>query len=72
MRVFSARVQNGTIVPDEPIELAAGSRIIVVAGNSDARFELSAADEADLAESIAQADRGDIIPADELLRGLSR
>jgi hypothetical protein len=44
MRVFSARVRNGTIVPDE----------------------------AELAEAIAEADRGDIISAAELLRRLSR
>jgi hypothetical protein len=32
---------------------------------------LSAADEAELAESIAEADQGEVISADELLRRLS-
>jgi hypothetical protein len=72
MQVFSARVQNGTIVPDEGVELAEGSRVTVIAGEASAPFELSAADEAELAESIAEADRGDVISAAELLRRLSR
>jgi hypothetical protein len=72
MRVFSARVQNGTIVPDEPIKLAEGSRVTVIAGQTDASFELGTADEARLAEAIAEADRGDVISVEELLRRLSR
>ena len=72
MRVFTARVQGGTIVLDEGIELTEGTRVTVIAGETDAPFELSAADEAELAESIAEADRGDVISADELLRRLSR
>ena len=72
MQVFTARVQGGTIVPDEGVELTEGSRVTVIAGETDAPFELSAADEAELAESVAEADRGDVISADELLRRLSR
>lgn len=71
MQVFSARVHNGAIVPDEGIELAEGTRVTVIAGENDASFELSPADEAELAEAIAEADRGDVISADELLRRLS-
>jgi len=44
----------------------------VIAGETDTPFALSAADEAELAESIAEADRGDVISADELPRRLSR
>ncbi len=72
MLVFTARVQGGAIVLDEGIELAEGTRVTVIAGETHAPFELSAADEAELAESIAEADRGDVISADELLRRLSR
>jgi hypothetical protein len=72
MQVFTARVQGGTIVLDEGIALTEGTRVTVIAGETDAPFELSAADEAELAESIAEADRGDVISADELLRRLSR
>jgi hypothetical protein len=44
----------------------------VSAGENEAGFELSAADEAELAEAIVEAERGDVISADELLRRLSR
>ena len=72
MQVFTARVQGGAIVPDEGIELTEGTRVTVISGETDAPFDLSAADEAELAESIAEADRGDVISTDELLRRLSR
>ena len=71
MQVFSARVRNGAIVPDDGIELTEGARVTVIAGGPDAAVELSAADEAELAEAIAEADRGDVISADELLHRLS-
>ena len=44
----------------------------MIAGETDTPFALSAADETELAESIAEADRGDVISADELPRRLSR
>ncbi len=72
MQVFRARVQGGTIVLDEGVELAEGSRVTVIAGETAAPIELSAADEAELVEAIAEADRGDVISADELFRRLSR
>jgi hypothetical protein len=43
-----------------------------VPGDADSGFELSAEDEAELAESIAEADRGEVVSADELFRRLSR
>jgi predicted transcriptional regulator len=72
VQVFTARVQGGTIVLDEGIELTEGTRVTVIAGDTDAPFELSAADEAELAESMAEADRGEVISAEELLRRLAR
>ncbi len=72
MQVFTARVQGGAIVPDEGVQLTEGSRVTVIAGEADAPFELTIAEEAELAESIAEADRGDVISAAELLGRLSR
>jgi predicted transcriptional regulator len=72
MQVFSARVQNGAIVPDDGIELAEGSRVTVIAREAGAPSELSAEDEAELAESMAEADRGEVVSAEELFRRLSR
>lgn len=71
MQVFTPRVENGAIVPDEGIELAEGTRVTVIAGEPGAAFELSPADEAALSEAIAEADRGDVISASELRRRLS-
>ena len=72
MQVFTARVQGGSIVPDEGVHLPEGSRVTVIAGEVDSPFELTAAKEAELAESIAEADRGEVISAAELLGRLSR
>jgi hypothetical protein len=72
MRVFSARVQDGAIVPDEGVELVEGARVTVIATGPEGPLVLSAADEAELAESIAEADRGDVVTAEELLRRLTR
>ena len=52
-----ARVQGSAIVLDKGVELPEGSRVTVIAGEADAPFELTAAEEAELAESIAEADR---------------
>ena len=72
MQVFTARVHGGNIVLDEGIELTEGSRVTVIVGEADVPFDMSSADEAELAESIAEASRGEIISAEELLRRLSR
>jgi hypothetical protein len=72
MQVFTAWVKGGAIVPDEGVTLPEGSRVTVIADQHEAPFKLTAADEAELAESIAEADRGEVISADEVLRRLSR
>jgi hypothetical protein len=72
MQVFTAWVKGGAIVPDEGVELPEGSRVTVIADEKDAPVELTPAQEAELAESIAEADRGDVLSAAELLRRLSR
>jgi hypothetical protein len=72
MQVFTARVKGGAIVPDEGVELPEGSRVTVIADERDAPLELTPEQDAELAESIAEADRGDVISAEELFRRLSR
>ena len=72
VQIFSARVQNGTIVPDESVELTEGSRVTVIADETAASFELSAEDEAEILEAIAEVERGGVVSADELLRRLAR
>lgn len=72
MQVFSARVEKGAIVLEEGIELAEGSRVTVIADDATGAFELSEAEESELAEAIAEADRGEVISAKELLERLRR
>jgi len=71
MQVFTAWVKDGAIVPDEGVTLPEGSRVTVIADDREASVELTEAQETEVAESIAEADRGEVISAAELLRRLS-
>ena len=71
MRVASGTVVAGKVIVDgEP--LGEGAKVTVLATEDSETFELSAEDEALLFESIAEADREELIDADELLRDLGR
>ena len=67
MRVTSGKVVSGQIIVEgEP--LPDGSVVTVLAREIDESFELDAAAEAELLLSLAEADRGELIPAEEVLR----
>jgi len=67
MRVTSGKVVSGRIVVEgEP--LPDGSVVTVLARDADESFELDAAAEAELLLSLAEADRGELIPAEDVLR----
>jgi hypothetical protein len=51
---------DGAIVPDEGVTLPEGSRVTVIADDRVASVELTEAQEAEVAESIAEADRGEV------------
>ncbi|MCK6537877.1 MAG: hypothetical protein L6Q84_33290 [Polyangiaceae bacterium] len=75
MNALKAHVKNGQIVLDEPVELAEGMPVSVYLCNSEGdslsdqeREALHAA----LDRSIAQADAGQLIDADEVLAELER
>ena len=75
MNALKAHVKNGQIVLDEPTELAEGMPVSVYLCNSEGdslsdqeREALHAA----LDRSIAQADAGQLIDADEVLAELER
>jgi hypothetical protein len=69
MVITSGRVVGGKIVVDgDP--LPEGTSVTVLTREGDESFVLDAAAEAELLESIAEADRGDVVPADEVLRAL--
>jgi len=67
MRVTSGKVVSGHIIIEgEP--LPDGSIVTVLARDVDESFELDAAAEAELLLSLAEADRGELIPAEDVLR----
>lgn len=69
MLITSGRVVAGKIVVDgEP--LPDGTVVTVLAREADETFELDAAAEAELLESIAEGDCGETVPAEDVLRAL--
>jgi len=72
---LKAHVVNGRIVVDEPVDLPDGVevRVYLYDASADAMGpEERAALERALARSIAQADAGELIEADEVLAELQR
>jgi hypothetical protein len=68
MQIASGKVVGGQVVVNA--ELAEGAEVTVLARDSEESFEVDEELEAVLLESIAQADRGETIPAEDLLRDL--
>lgn len=72
MRVFSASVRKGSIVTDGPVDLPDGSKVTVVVDSDELAFDVTAAEEAELLDAIGEADRGEVVPAADVLRRLAR
>lgn len=71
MRVTTGKVVNGKIeVADE--ELAEGMIVTILTPEDHGTFTLGPEAEAALLTSIEEADRGEVISGDELLRELRR
>lgn len=67
MRVTSGKVVSGQVVLEgEP--LPDGAIVTVLAREVDESFELDATAQAELLLSLAEADRGELISAEEVLR----
>jgi hypothetical protein len=67
MRVTSGKVVSGQIVV-EGQPLPDGSVVTILARDVDENFELDSTAEAELLLSLAEADRGDLIPAEVVLQ----
>lgn len=66
-----ARVKNGRLTLDEPTDLPEGAEVELVAkADDDEDWHLTDEDVAELQRSIAQADHGEVVPADVVLREL--
>ena len=71
MRVITGRVVGGAVVLDG-VTLDEGAKVTVLASEGPEAFELSPDDEARLLEAIRDAERGDLVDSQEILRGLER
>jgi hypothetical protein len=70
MRVTTGRVEDGKIVVLEEPPLEEGTEVTIVVPEGDETFELNEEDEAELLAAIQQADRGEVVSGEEVLRKL--
>ena len=71
MRVTSGKVVSGRVVVEgEP--LPEGSVVTILSREADETFQLDEAAERELLASIAEADRGELIPTQEVLKSLRK
>jgi hypothetical protein len=71
MKIATGKVVGGKVVVDgSPLE--EGTSVTVLARDDESGFTLSPAEEAELLLSIAEADRGETISAEEVLEKLAR
>ena len=68
MQIVSGKVVNGQVVVEA--ELPEGAEVTLLALDGEESFEVDGELEAVLLESIGQADRGEIISGEQLLREL--
>ena len=72
VKVFSARVRGGAIVPDEGVTLPEGARVTVIADDDRVPFQTTPEEEDELLEAIAGVERGETVDAANLLERLRR
>jgi hypothetical protein len=71
MRVATGKIVSGKVVLEgEPFE--EGTTVAVIAADDSESFELTPEQEAELLESIDEADRGELVDAKVVLRSLKR
>jgi len=69
MQVATGTVVNGKIVL-EGVPLTEGAKVTVVTRGADEGFSLTAAQEEELINSLAEIDRGEFLTLEELLASL--
>lgn len=71
MRVASGKIVAGKVVIEgSPFE--DGTRVTIIAADNNETFELGPEDEAALLDAIAEADRGELVDAAEVLAKLGK
>jgi len=71
MKMASGKVVGGKVVL-EGVALEEGTSVTVLAKDDDGGYDLTPEQEAQLLLSIAEADRGETVSADEVLAKLAR
>lgn len=71
MKVTRGKVVKGSIIVDDP-EIEDGTDVFILTREREEEVELSAEELAELEAGIAEADRGDMIPGEELFARLRR
>jgi len=71
MKVATGKVVGGKVVL-EGVSLDEGTSVTVLATDDEADFELTPEQEAELMLSIAEADRGETVSAEEVFAKLAR
>ena len=71
MKVATGKVVGGKVVL-EGVSLEEGTSVTVLAKDDEAGFNLTPEQEAELMLSIAEADRGETVSAEEVLAKLAR
>lgn len=71
MKVATGKIVDGKIVV-EGVAFDEGSSVTVLARDDEGGFTLTPEEEAELLLSIAEADHGETIPAEEVLAKLAR
>ena len=71
MQVATGTVVDGKLVIED-VDLPDGETVVVLARETEAEIHLSAGEEAELLEAIAEVDRGDTISVEELFARLDQ
>lgn len=71
MKVATGKVVEGKVVV-EGVTLEEGSVVTVLAREGEETFELTPEEEAELLLAIGEADRGETVSGEEVLKGLPR
>ena len=71
MKIATGKVIGGKVVV-EGVSLPEGASVTVLAKDDSAGFALTPEQETELLESIAEAERGETVGADEVLRNIGR
>lgn len=71
MAVYSGKVVDGRVLLTD-VQLPEGTNVVVLVSEDEEPFDLSPDMEAELAEAIAQADRGETVAWDQVRENLRR